>query len=443
MPAPEAERYAMILAEALRKIHDAGQVHGSLSPASIVLIGAGLELLPPAHTEGTITPYTAPELLQGRPADYGSDVFAFGAVVYEMFSGRRAFEGDGPAALSAAINTSMPPSCGSPAVDRLLSNCLAKDPAARWQRMHKILMELKLLTVLARRAEAPPSVRREQAGAAVLRAEMQQLEGRVAARLQAIENTVANTDHAASELRGQLASVNAQFTSVREQQVSIFEGLVEAAEARVTERFGRDAEATGERFGRLEQALKAVDEGFAERLVRDTEATGERVARLEQALKAAEVGINERFGRDTEATGERVGRLEQVLEAAEARILERLGRDTEAAGERVGRLEQALEAAEARILERLGRDTEAAGERFGHLELALEAARKHTTTLHESVSEDFLTFEQGLKSQTAAIESTRMAMAQTDDLVERVVDALESLQSFVLDLRGDPTVAVN
>ena len=73
----------------------------------------------------------------------------------------------------------------------------------------------------------------------------------------------------------------------------------------------------------------------------------------------------------------------------------------------------------------------------------MEAARKHTATLHESVSEDFLAFEQGLKSQAAAIESTRLAMAQTDDLVERVVDALESLQAFVLDPREDPAVATN
>jgi hypothetical protein len=327
IPAPEAERYATILAEALRKVHDAGQVHGGVSPASIVLTGSNLELLPAAHTDGTITPYTAPELLQGRRADCGSDVFAFGAVVYEMFSGRRAFEGDGPAALSAAINTSMPPSCGSPALDRLLSNCLAKDPAARWQRMHKILMELKLLTVLARRAETPLSVRREQAGVASLRAEMQQFEGRVAARLQACENTVANTDHAAAELRGQLAEVNAQLTAAREQQASIFEGLVGASETRLAERFGRDTEAASEHIGRLEQAVEAV--------------------------------------------------------------------------------------------------------------------RQQTATLHQSVSEDFLTFEQGLKSQAVAIESTRTAMVQTDDLVERVVDALESLQTFVLDPHADASVTIN
>ena len=327
IPAPEARRYALILAEALRKIHDAGQVHGGVSPASIVLTGSGLELLPAASTTGTITPYTAPELLQGHPADSRSDLFAFGAVLYEMFSGHRAFEGDGPVALSAAINTSMPPSCGIPAVDRLISNCLAKDPAARWQRVQKILLELKLLTVFARRAEAPASVRRDQADAAALRAEMQQLEGRVAARLQACETTVAEIHQAATELRGQLGAVDAQFAATREQQVSTFEGLLEAAEARIATRFEREFEAAGERVGRLEQGL--------------------------------------------------------------------------------------------------------------------EAAHKNTTTLHESVSEDFLAFEQGLKSQAAAIESARTAMAQTDDLVERVVEALELLQSAVLEPREDPSVAMS
>jgi predicted nucleic acid-binding Zn-ribbon protein len=149
----------------------------------------------------------------------------------------------------------------------------------------------------------------------------------VAARLQACENTLANTDRAAAELRGQLAEANAQFTAAREQQASVLEGLVGASETRLAERFGRDTEAASERVGRLEQAV--------------------------------------------------------------------------------------------------------------------EAARQQTATLHQSVSEDFLTFEQGLKSQAVAIESTRTAMAQTDDLVERVVDALESLQTFVLDPHADASVAIN
>jgi uncharacterized coiled-coil protein SlyX len=326
IPAPDAERYAMILAEALRRIHEAGQVHGGVSPASIMLTRSGLELGPTPHTKGIITPYTAPELLQDQAPDSRSDLFAFGAVLYEMFSGRRAFEGDGPAALSAAINTSTPPSCGSPAVDRLIRNCLAKDPSRRWQRIHKVLMEIKLLAISARRAEAPAAVRYEPADDAGLRAEMQQLEGRVAARLQACEKTVAEIQRAAAELRGQLAAVNARLAAACEQQVSIPEGFLEAAEARIAARIGWDPEAGGERIVRLEQGLNA--------------------------------------------------------------------------------------------------------------------ARKHIATLHDSVAEDFLDFEQGLKSQSDAIQSARTAMAQTDDLVERVVEALESLQSAILEPRAERAVAM-
>jgi hypothetical protein len=326
IPASEAARYATILAEALRKIHDAGQAHGGVSPASIVLTGSGLELGPAPRTEGTITPYTAPELLEGHAPDSRSDLFAFGAVVYEMFSGRRAFEGNGPAALSAAIGSSMPPSCGSPGVDRLVSNCLAKDPAARWQHTRKIQMELKLLTVLGRRAGAPASVPREPADAG-LRAEMQQLEGRMAARLQACEKAVAEMHHAIGELRVQLAAVDTRLATVGAQQVSIPEGFLEAAEARIAERLGRDPEAGGGRMARLEEEL--------------------------------------------------------------------------------------------------------------------DATRKRIATLHESVAEDFLAFERGLKSQATAIESARTAMGQTDDLVERVVEALESLQSAVLEPREDRAVALN
>jgi hypothetical protein len=311
IPAPEAQRYAMLLAEALRKIHEAGEVHGGVSPASIMLTGSGLELGPAPRSKGGITPYTAPELLEGQPPDSRSDVFAFGAVIYEMFSGRQAFEGDSEAALSAAIETSTPPSCGSPTMDRLIRNCLAKDPGTRWQRMHKILMEMRLLAVSARRVEVPAAPR-EPAAITAMRAEMQHLEGRVAARVQACEKSMAEMQVASTELRGQLTAVNVRLTAACDQQISTLEGLLEAAEA--------------------------------------------RMARLEDGL---------------------------------------------------------------------------------------EAARKHIATLHDSVAEDFLGFEQGLTSQATAIQSARTAMAQTDSLVERVVEALESLQSAVLEPHEERAVAAN
>jgi predicted nucleic acid-binding Zn-ribbon protein len=212
-------------------------------------------------------------------------------------------------------------------VDRLIRNCLAKDPGTRWQRMHKVLMEIKLLAVSTRRAGAPAAARHEPAGDAGLRAEMQQLEARVVARVQACEKAVVEMQRAASELRGQLAAVNVRLAAACDQQVSIPEGFLEAAEARIAARIGQDPEAGGERIVRLEQGL--------------------------------------------------------------------------------------------------------------------DAARKHIATLHDSVAEDFMDFEQGLKSQAEAIQSARTAMAQTDDLVERVVEALESLQSAVLEPREERAVAIN
>jgi chromosome segregation ATPase len=101
---------------------------------------------------------------------------------------------------------------------------------------------------------------------------------------------------------------------------------------------------------------------------------------------------------------------------------------TAACDQQISTLEGLLEAAEARM---------------ARLEDGLEAARKHIATLHDSVAEDFLGFEQGLTSQATAIQSARTAMAQTDSLVERVVEALESLQSAVLEPHEERAVAAN
>jgi predicted nucleic acid-binding Zn-ribbon protein len=72
-------------------------------------------------------------------------------------------------------------------------------------------------------------------------------------------------------------------------------------------------------------------------------------------------------------------------------------------------------------------------QRLAAAEQNMEEIRKHFTTLQENVAGDLHDFEQSLKTQAVAIESARTAMAQTDDLVERVVEALELLQSSVLD----------
>src|SRR6476646_9235873 len=94
LPTPEALRYATLLAEALRQIHDEGRTFGALTPSNIAINASGLELIVPQGQPEAITPYTAPEILQGHVADARSDIFAFGAIVFEMLVGRRAFDGD-------------------------------------------------------------------------------------------------------------------------------------------------------------------------------------------------------------------------------------------------------------------------------------------------------------------------------------------------------------
>jgi eukaryotic-like serine/threonine-protein kinase len=326
MAVPEALRCAMLIADALRKMHDAGTAHGALSPRSIVLRGGGVELLPASTQSAGITPYSAPETLEGRATDSRSDIFSFGAVVYELLTGRRAFSGEG-AELAAALASAVPPRSGSPMVDRVVTHCLAKDPAERWPRMQKVLMELKLLTVAARRSETPGPSPRQEAETAAIRAGMQQFEERVSARLQAHEKNMADLQRAATDaveaLRGQLAALDSQLSTAVEQ----------------ASRPGPD--------------LDGLEERVTSRIVRGLEAAGERIARLEQSI---------------------------------------------------------------------------------------EAAREHSAQFEVNVAADLRDVQAALSAQDAAIQSARSATAQTDDLVERVVEALESLQSAVLDDARNPSL---
>ena len=336
IPVPEALRYGMILAESLRKVHDAGQVHGAVSPGSIAITRSGLELLPALGSAGTITPYTAPEVVQGRPADSRSDIFSFGTILYEMLTGRPAFNGEGDA-LAEALTTGSPAPSGSPAVDRLVASCIARDAGARWPRMQKLVLELKLLAVAVQRADAP--VRREvvDPGPAI-RAELQQVESRLAARLERSEAAI--------------------------------EGF----------------------NGRLSRMEQAVQDSVA------------AMGRLEQTMQ-------ERFLQFERNTTEAISRVDK------------------AGSERVTRVEQAIGVT--------------GGDRMERMERAVDSIRRDAAALRESVSEDLAMFDKSLKSQTTAVESARTAMAQTDDLVERVVEALESLQSVVLENSDDRAVASN
>ena len=106
----------------------------------------------------------APEQLEGKPADARTDVFAFGAVLYEMLTGSRAFSGESDASVISAIMTSDPPpvsavlSVAPPALDRLVHRCLAKLPDERWQDAADLAHELRWLAEARPSAEAPRPV---------------------------------------------------------------------------------------------------------------------------------------------------------------------------------------------------------------------------------------------------------------------------------------------
>ena len=97
---------------------------------------------------GTIR-YMAPEQIEGHDVDARSDLFSFGAVVFEMLTGRRAFDGDSGASVRAAIlGHELPPVSSlqpqvPPVVDDIVRRCLAKNPDERWQTGGDVVRELK------------------------------------------------------------------------------------------------------------------------------------------------------------------------------------------------------------------------------------------------------------------------------------------------------------
>ena len=112
-------------------------------------VGTGLSL--PTDTSpmteagaifGTLQ-YMAPEQIEGQPADARTDIFASGALLYEMLTGRRAFEGSSTAGLMAAILREEPRPVHPPEVGRVVRRCLAKDPIRRYQSARDLLNDLE------------------------------------------------------------------------------------------------------------------------------------------------------------------------------------------------------------------------------------------------------------------------------------------------------------
>src|SRR5262245_14379900 len=186
LPLDQTLRFAIQIADALDKAHRQGIVHRDLKPANVMLTRTGVKLLDfglakseaaPAQPdtltalptranltqEGTILgtiPYMAPEQLEGKEADPRTDIFAFGALLYEMATGRRAFAGPSQASLISSIMKEHPAPLTQaqpttpPALDHVVRTCLAKDPEERWQSAGDVRSQLAWIAEGGGRAQA-------------------------------------------------------------------------------------------------------------------------------------------------------------------------------------------------------------------------------------------------------------------------------------------------
>ena len=192
MPMPHLLRIGAEIADALHAAHRHALVHRDLKPANVMLTSSGVKLLDfglakradgarvtdllgdaptvgaPLTAAGSwigTAPYMAPEQVLGQPTDARTDIFAMGAVLYEMVTGRRAFEGRTVQDIAATILHQEPPSASSLrpdvplALDHLIAECLAKDPDQRWQSAHDVALHLAAIIDQPGQATRTPTVR--------------------------------------------------------------------------------------------------------------------------------------------------------------------------------------------------------------------------------------------------------------------------------------------
>ena len=181
LPLDQALRVGGQIAAAIDAAHRRGVVHRDLKPANVMLTRTGAKLMDfglakpvlpnvPAQlsedstdagapvtpsmrsTVGGTLPYMSPEQLEGKEADTRSDIFSFGALLYEMVTGRRAFRGEATSQIVSAVMMHDPPRMAEyqplvPAfLDDLVRTCLAKDREERWQNAHDLTRALTWVT---------------------------------------------------------------------------------------------------------------------------------------------------------------------------------------------------------------------------------------------------------------------------------------------------------
>src|SRR5215467_2533030 len=163
LPVEKAVEYARQILDALDAAHRMGIVHRDLKPANILVTKNGVKLLDfglakaerakaTSTSDETVTQaitqegaivgtlqYMAPEQLQGKPVDGRSDLFSFGCVLYEMLTGKRAFEGtSAPSVIAAVLEREPAPLEVAPPLERVVRRALAKDPEQRFQTAREV-----------------------------------------------------------------------------------------------------------------------------------------------------------------------------------------------------------------------------------------------------------------------------------------------------------------
>jgi serine/threonine protein kinase len=202
LPLDQVFRYGIEICDGLEKAHRSGVIHRDLKPGNIMLTKTGAKLMDfglakasvanpavptsnlsvtmstpigshPLTQQGTVVgtfQYMSPEQVEGKEADDRSDIFALGAVLYEMSTGKRAFEGKTAASVMAAVLERDPAPISSiqpvtpPAFERLVKTCLAKDPDERWQTAHDVKLQLKQIAEGSQSSAPIPALPQRKSG---------------------------------------------------------------------------------------------------------------------------------------------------------------------------------------------------------------------------------------------------------------------------------------